>query len=152
MSNATNLVTIPPAPQAVTAAAQSPDPTLRALAARRLELSVELTKIDSFFDTLQMLGSGQGNSTLAEINARIEAGSLPKPQFVAAVRDILISVGHPLQPAALFQRYHALYPAFAGGGADALRKRLHGMKDTFIRTKHAGYWPADVPLPEGLLE
>ena len=137
----------PSVPAVVTAAAQSPDPALRALAARRLELAAEVAKLDTFFDAMHTLTAGEAMHTLAEIEARLDAGTMPKPQFVAAVRDILVACGQPLQPAALFVRFAALYPAFATGGSDALRKRMHGMKEHFVTLKSAGYWPADLPLP-----
>ena len=117
------------------------------LAARRLELAAEAAKLDSFFSTMHTLTAGEAQQTLAEIEARIDAGTLPKPQFVAAIRDILVAHGQPLQPAALFVRFHAAYPAFAAGGADALRKRMHGMKEHFVTLRHSGYWPADLPPP-----
>lgn len=141
-------MTQPEVPSVVTTAAQSPDPALRALAARRLELAAEIARLDTFFSTMHTLTAGEAMSTLATIEARIDAGTLPKPQFVAAVRAILVACGQPLQPAALFVRFQQAYPAFATGGPDALRKRMHGMKEHFVTLRHSGYWPADLPVPQ----
>ena len=140
----TNAADIPPF---IVAAAQSPDPTMRALAARRTEIAVEAKRIDSLFSTMETLTKGELGSSLAKLEASISAGTLPKPQFVEAVRNILVASGQPLQPTALFTRFQALYPAFALGGPDALRKRMHGMKEHFVTIRGAGYWPADLPPP-----
>jgi hypothetical protein len=134
-------------PSFVTAAAQSPDPGVRNLAARRMEIVAEMQKIDHTLESVHTMKSSTATAMLSDIEKGIGAGSMPKDYFVSVVRDILVAVGHPLQPAALFQRFHALYPGFAAGGADMMRKRLHGMKDQFRRIDGEGFWPHDLPVP-----
>ena len=134
----------------VTLAAQSPDPALRSIAARRLQLEAEAAEIDKLFDTLAAIGTRVNNARLAaEFSAPTGEGTgvMPKDEFVATLRKIFEHSGSPMRPGDIFLAFRDLYPGFAGGGADALRKRLHTLKDVFRGDAEGFWWPIDVPIP-----
>lgn len=129
-------------------AAQSADPAIRSLVARRMELVVEVAKLDAFF-AARTLGESPAvaqDSAASVIDSRFVDRVMPKAEFVAVVSFILVTEGAPLKPKAISKKFSILYPQYKLN-AERIRQRLHGTKDAFRNVDRRGFWPVDLPVP-----
>lgn len=134
---------------AIALAAQSSDPGVRLLAARRMELEAEIREIDGLFATLNRLVERTRNAQLlTELeNMPGEDGvTMPKQEFVTVLRGILTRNGKPMRAADLFTEFRLSHPNHASIGADGLRKRLYLLRDHFRSIDQGLWWPADMVL------
>lgn len=130
-------------------AAASPDPAVRGLAVRRQELAKQVGKIDSLLGLYSELVEEYQAAQKPPTTAPLNDGVMPRESFVPAVREILLSAGQPLRPREIYEAFAAKHPDYAGGGPDALRKRLYKLKDCFRSVGSDRHWPIDVAVLSG---
>ena len=130
-------------------AAASPDPAVRGFAVRRQELAKEIGKIDSLLNLYVELVEAYQAEQKPPATAPSSDGAMSRENFVPAIRDILLDAGQPLRPREIYEAFAAKFPDYAGGGPDAMRKRLYKLKDCFRAVGSDRHWPIDVAVPSG---
>ena len=126
------------------AAANSPDPTVRGIAIRRMEIDKEREQLDAFFgfygEAKAMVPAG------AAVVAKPKNGTpvVGANKLIAAVRETLLKHGKPMPLAALFEALGRDSPDRCPPKQDSLRVRLSENRTLIGRTDE-GYWPTDVP-------
>jgi hypothetical protein len=140
-------------------AAASPDPKVRRMAIRRLEMEPELRRLDAFFalyaeepepataSTTQAAQPAKPSRTAAANAARL---AKPDPLH-DAVRAILLERG-PLSRDELYDRYMERIPEDTNRTPETLRIALARRKDKIGRVSATDvrYWPVGSQLPSGV--
>ncbi len=121
------------------AAANSPDPTVRGIAIRRMEIEQECARLDAFFGFY-----AEARTAIPPASAHASP-SKSGGKMIAAVREVLLRNGRPMPLAALFETMRRDFPDSGPPKQESFRVRLSEHRDKIARTD-AGYWPADVPV------
>jgi hypothetical protein len=135
----------------LTTAAESPDPAIRELAMRRMEIDKEALRAVAPV----IAAAVREKDATADVGEqpRIASEQMPVKEFVQELKALLLEAGAPLQPAALFARFQAKHPQFTEGGLALFRKRMYGLTK-YVNVAHdargqkLGWWPVNTPLPE----
>jgi hypothetical protein len=139
------------AEQAAVLAAASTDPTVRSLVLRLTELQQEANDIRNFlvqYQRMHAIVQARGQTRNGEDAQAVRQAPTPMPrhEFVPAIRKILRDTGRRMKPSEIYAEFRKRYPAYAFGGSDALRKRLHESKQ-FFDSDNAGWWPSRIADP-----
>lgn len=152
--------------KAVEMAAASPDPRVRGVAMRRMEIEKERVSLDNFLSfymsesataaPVPAVRSAGGNGVKmstrkaqAKRNGRnVRAKTM---RMLDAARDIIVGSGQPMQLGVLHDQMVTKCPDLALANTTSLRVRLSGHRDKLVKIEGAGYWPKDYTLPNGEL-
>ncbi len=126
------------------AAANSPDPTVRGIAIRRMEIEQECARLDAFFGFYAEARTAVPPAPARAVPAKA-GGDKGGGKLIVAVREVLLRYGRPMPLATLFEAVRRDFPDSGPPKQESFRVRLSEHRDKIARTD-AGYWPADVPV------
>lgn len=146
--------------KAVELAAASPDPRVRGVAMRRMEIDKERASLDNFLSfymsesaatsPVPLPASTGARQMTRKAKAKAQGKSVRAKtlRMLDAAKTIIVSSGKPMQLGALHDLMVARYPDLALANPTSLRVRLSGHRDKIVKVDDAGYWPNDHPMPE----
>ena len=143
-------------------AARSPDPMVRNMAIKRMELAQQMDQMDTFF---AIYGEAQGAPKPGPAKAAPAAVAKPaaKParnravstetldRFVAAARATLLAHGQPMKLPDLFTAMQVQTPDLCPPKPTTFRQRLYASRDRIGLIGHL-YWPADEAVPPAVAD
>lgn len=131
-------------------AAASPDPKVRRMALRRMEMEPEMKRLDAFFALYADEPEPAAAPAKPQRNASIaNAAKADKPDPLHdTVRAILLEHG-PLDGRGLYERYMQRVPDDTAQTQEKLRMALVRRKERIgrVSASDSRYWPVGVPLP-----
>ena len=146
--------------KAVEMAAASPDPRVRSVAMRRMEIDKERASLDNFLSFYMSEASSVsspvreaqgGKKTVARKAKEKASGRKVRDKtlrMLDAAKNIIVASGQPMQLGVLHDQMVAQCPDLALANATSLRVRLSGHRDKIAKVDDIGYWPMDHPMPE----
>jgi hypothetical protein len=148
--------------KAVEMAAQSPDPRVRGVALRRLEIEREIGPLDGFLSfycteaamvvpVVAVVADLKKSSPVRPVNgaAKDAPKDVPKGKTernIDTMKQVIAAHGQPMSLQALFDTMQRDHPAQCWASPESMRARLAEHKDKLIRC-NGGYWPADMEVP-----
>jgi hypothetical protein len=143
--------------RAVEMAAQSPDPRVRNVAQRRLEIEREIAPLDGFLsfycDEAVVIASVAAAAavpvTKKVVSSQPLNGTAPKgktERMIDVAKGAIVEYGQPMSLQMLFETMQRDHPALCLASPESMRARLAEHKDKLIR-HNGGYWPADMEAP-----
>jgi len=127
-------------------AAESPDPVVREMAIRRIEIGREIVSLDAFFTMYE--GARAKATSAPKAESKTESRPVSKRDMLAdKVKEILLERG-PLDIKALHEAYCILVPEDAARTLGALRVALTHRTQIVDRVSETDrrYWPVGAPL------
>jgi hypothetical protein len=151
--------------KAVEMAAQSPDPRVRGVAQRRLEIEREIAPLDGFLSFY--CGEAVAIAPIVPIAAAVVAVPVtkkPNPvhvngaskdaapkgkteRMIEVAKGIIVASGQPMTLQVLFDRMQRDHPALCLASPDSMRARIAEHKDKLARFDSRGYWPIGMEPP-----
>jgi hypothetical protein len=143
--------------KAVESIASSPDPRVRNVAQRRLEIEKEIEPLDAFLSYYINEAAPTASVISAMTNPRPRARQLGVAKsssekgktlrMVGAAIQIVVDSKQPMTIDALYANMKISHDNLCPSNVASLRARLTEHKDKIARVDGRGYWPTDVAVP-----
>jgi len=141
-------------------AVASADPAVRGVAIRFRRLEHEMVGLNTFLATYGE-GLEEAATTLstqkqktAPVHAKPNGSTgarLTSDDFTMRVKTVLTGNGGPLGISALYEAFFTQYPDQTKVSSESFRQKLVKRRNLIdLLPGRAGYWPIDVPLPDGV--
>ena len=141
-------------------AAASPDPRVRGLALRRMELARDLEPIDAFLgfyadntaqpaapDPIAKAKQGTNGRQVPAVRQDKTKPLGKMARMVAAICVMIMEKGSPMTLPDIWDGLGSRHSTLRPSSMDSLRARLSEHRDTIRRVDERGYWPTAVEAP-----
>lgn len=145
--------------KAVELAAQSPDPRVRSVAQRRLEIEKEIVPLDGFLSfysaeaaniVVPVTKKANPVSVPSHANGHATEAVQPKgktERMIEVAKGVIVTYGQPMPLPMLFETMQRDHPALCLASPDSMRARLAEHRDKLVRVDSRGYWPVGTEVP-----
>lgn len=141
--------------KAVDLAAQSPDPRVRSVALRRLEIEKEIAPLDGFLsfycaEVANVAVPVAKKPIPPNANGHAKEPAQPRgktERMIEVAKDVIVTYGQPMPLSMLFDTMQRDHPNLCLASPDSMRARLAEHKDKLVRVDSRGYWPVGTEVP-----